>query len=111
MTIKQAMLANFLSACSSFLGLVIGILIGQQTAEGNQWIFAVMGGMFLYIALVDMVSVSVSCLYFRYNLAFCATVWKTFKIAIAPTPVCISAPNIVLLIRLATQIRTQIVVW
>ncbi|XP_028396491.1 zinc transporter ZIP6-like [Dendronephthya gigantea] len=54
MTIKQAMLANFLSACSSFIGLVIGILIGQQTEEGNQWIFAVMGGMFLYIALVDM---------------------------------------------------------
>jgi zinc transporter ZupT len=56
MTVKQAMLANFLSACSSFIGLIIGILIGQQTEEGNQWVFAVMGGMFLYIALVDMVS-------------------------------------------------------
>ena len=57
MTIKQAMLANFVSACSSFIGLIIGIFIGQQTEEGNQWIFAVMGGMFLYIALVDMVGV------------------------------------------------------
>ena len=56
MTVKQAMLANFLSACSSFIGLVIGIIIGQQTEEGNQWVFAIMGGMFLYIALVDMVS-------------------------------------------------------
>ena len=54
-TVKQAMLANFLSACSSFIGLVIGILIGE-TENGSQWVFAVMGGMFLYIALVDMVS-------------------------------------------------------
>lgn len=55
MTVKQALLANFLSACSSFIGLVIGVLIGQHTEEGNQWVFALMGGMFLYIALVDMV--------------------------------------------------------
>lgn len=54
MTVKQAMLANFLSACSSFIGLIIGILIGKQTEEGSQWVFAIMGGMFLYIALVDM---------------------------------------------------------
>ena len=54
MTVKQAMLTNFLTACSSFIGLIIGIFIGQQTKEGNQWVFAVMGGMFLYIALVDM---------------------------------------------------------
>ncbi|XP_046845970.1 zinc transporter ZIP10-like isoform X2 [Xenia sp. Carnegie-2017] len=54
MSAKQALLANFLSACSSFIGLIIGILIGQKTSEGNQWIFAIMGGMFLYIALVDM---------------------------------------------------------
>ena len=56
MTVKQAILTNFLSACSCFIGLVIGILIGQ-TEKGNQWVFALMGGMFLYIALVDMVRI------------------------------------------------------
>lgn len=55
MSVKKALLANFLSACSCYIGLVIGILIGQQT-EMRLWIFAIAGGMFLYVALVDMVS-------------------------------------------------------
>lgn len=38
-----------------YLGLVFGIIIGENTA-GAVWIFALAGGMFLYIALVDMVS-------------------------------------------------------
>ena len=59
MTVKQALFANFMTACSSFIGLVIGLLIGQKTEAGSQWVFAVMGGMFLYIALVDMVSKSI----------------------------------------------------
>ena len=45
---------NFLSACTCYLGLILGILIGE-THMGNQYIFALAGGMFLYIALVDMV--------------------------------------------------------
>ena len=55
MSVKMALLANFLSACSCYIGLVIGIQIGQMT-DVRLWIFAVAGGMFLYVALVDMVS-------------------------------------------------------
>ena len=52
---KAAMGFNFLSACSCYLGLVIGLLLGYTTSA-VKWIYAVAGGMFVYIALVDMVS-------------------------------------------------------
>ena len=55
MSVKMALLANFFSACSCYLGLVIGIVIGQQS-DVRLWIFAIAGGMFIYVALVDMVS-------------------------------------------------------
>ena len=54
MSVKMALLANFLSACSCYVGLVIGIAVGQQT-DARLWIFAIAGGMFIYVALVDMV--------------------------------------------------------
>ena len=54
MTVRQAMVYNFLSACTCYLGLFLGILLGEMHM-GNQYIFAAAGGMFLYIALVDMV--------------------------------------------------------
>ncbi|XP_067022789.1 metal cation symporter ZIP14-like [Acropora muricata] len=53
MSVKRALLANFLSALSCYVGLAIGIYIGQE-GEVRFWIFAVAGGMFLYVALVDM---------------------------------------------------------
>ncbi|XP_028519548.1 zinc transporter ZIP14 isoform X3 [Exaiptasia diaphana] len=53
MTYKQAMCFNFFSACSCFLGLVIGLLLGYSTSA-VKWIYALAGGMFLYISLVDM---------------------------------------------------------
>jgi len=53
MTTKQAMMYNFLSACTCYLGLILGILLGELDA--NCYIFALAGGMFLYISLVDMV--------------------------------------------------------
>ena len=55
MSVKRSLLANFLSALSCYVGLAIGIYIGQE-GEVRFWIFAVAGGMFLYVALVDMVS-------------------------------------------------------
>ncbi|CAH3179512.1 unnamed protein product [Porites evermanni] len=53
MTVKMALLANLLSALSCYIGLAIGIYVGQE-ADVRFWIFAVAGGMFLYVALVDM---------------------------------------------------------
>lgn len=54
MSVKMALLANFLSALSCFIGLFIGIEVGQQ-GEVRLWFFAIAGGIFLYVALVDMV--------------------------------------------------------
>ena len=56
MTVKMALLANLLSALSCYIGLAIGIYVGQE-ADVRFWIFAVAAGMFLYVALVDMVIV------------------------------------------------------
>lgn len=52
MTMRQALIYNFLSACTCYLGLVCGIILGEF--EASQYIFALAGGMFFYIALVDM---------------------------------------------------------
>lgn len=53
LNIKQAMLCNFLSACTCYAGMIAGILIGENSS-GDVWIFGLTGGMFLYISLVDM---------------------------------------------------------
>lgn len=53
MTVRQAVMYNFLSACTCYCGLVLGILLGELDA--NIYIFGLAGGMFLYIALVDMI--------------------------------------------------------
>lgn len=55
MSVKHAMIANFGSACFCYLGLVIGIVVGELT-EAAVWIFSLAAGMFLYISLVDMVT-------------------------------------------------------
>ncbi|XP_041377989.1 metal cation symporter ZIP14-like [Gigantopelta aegis] len=53
MSLKKALLFNFLSACTCFLGLVFGILLGGM-AGAHYYVFGVAGGMFLYISLADM---------------------------------------------------------
>uniref|UniRef100_A0A336LX90 CSON008453 protein n=1 Tax=Culicoides sonorensis TaxID=179676 RepID=A0A336LX90_CULSO len=54
MTAKQAVFYNILSSVLSFFGMVVGVIVGD-TPEASAWIFAVAAGMFLYIALVDMI--------------------------------------------------------
>jgi len=53
MSIKQAIFYNIVSSILCFLGLVIGVAIGN-IESANQWIFALVAGMFIYIALADM---------------------------------------------------------
>lgn len=53
MSIRQALLYNFLSACTCYLGLIVGIVLGEF--EASTYIFGFAAGMFLYISLVDMV--------------------------------------------------------
>ncbi|ESO84491.1 hypothetical protein LOTGIDRAFT_74077, partial [Lottia gigantea] len=54
MTIKWAVFWNVMSALTAFLGLYVGLSISEDVVV-RQWIFAVTAGMFLYIALVDVV--------------------------------------------------------
>ncbi|KAJ4920172.1 hypothetical protein JOQ06_024323 [Pogonophryne albipinna] len=56
MTVRQAILYNGLSALMAYLGVVIGILIGHYAENVSMWVFALTAGLFLYVALVDMVS-------------------------------------------------------
>ncbi|XP_055688102.1 zinc transporter foi [Lutzomyia longipalpis] len=53
MSARQAVYYNLLSSVLSFFGMVLGVFIGD-TPEASGWIFAVAAGMFIYIALVDM---------------------------------------------------------
>ncbi|XP_071504592.1 metal cation symporter ZIP14-like [Diadema antillarum] len=56
MKLCTALLLNLFSACTAFLGLWIGIPL-TQASEAREWIFAVVAGMFLYVALVDMLPI------------------------------------------------------
>ncbi len=50
----RAILWNFLSATTAIIGFFIGAALSSNE-NIRQWIFAVTIGMFLYIALVDLV--------------------------------------------------------
>lgn len=56
MSVKQAIVYNLLSALMAYVGMMIGTAVGQYTENVTSWIFAITAGMFLYVALVDMVS-------------------------------------------------------
>ncbi|VDN10911.1 unnamed protein product, partial [Dibothriocephalus latus] len=50
---RAALCANFLSACSAYIGLIIGLAIGE-VPEGALYVFAVTAGLFIYISVSDM---------------------------------------------------------
>ena len=54
MPIKMALLLNFLSSLTAVIGALIGVSLGQALDASN-WIFALTAGLFVYIALADMV--------------------------------------------------------
>lgn len=58
MTIKQALFMNFISSLTSFIGAILGVSLGTQW-HAVPWLFAITSGLFIYIALVDMVSMLV----------------------------------------------------
>lgn len=53
MSYSTALLMNFVSACCCYVGLVAGIMLEEFSA--GTWIYALAGGMFLYISLCNMV--------------------------------------------------------
>lgn len=54
MKMKQSLLWIFISACFLYPGLVIGTILGDAAEDASPYIFALAGGMFLYMALVDV---------------------------------------------------------
>uniref|UniRef100_A0AAV2JWG0 Zinc transporter ZIP6 n=1 Tax=Knipowitschia caucasica TaxID=637954 RepID=A0AAV2JWG0_KNICA len=55
MTVKQAIMYNVLSAMMGYLGMGTGILIGHYAENVSMWVFALTAGLFMYVALVDMI--------------------------------------------------------
>ncbi|XP_055942121.1 zinc transporter ZIP10-like [Argiope bruennichi] len=53
MKVKEALFYNGLSSVLCFIGMLIGVSLGNVHSATN-WVFAGTAGMFLYIALVDM---------------------------------------------------------
>ncbi|CAL1530735.1 unnamed protein product [Lymnaea stagnalis] len=54
LSLKKALFYNVISSIPIFIGAVIGLVVGNLAAS-SLWIFAGVGGMFLYITLVDLV--------------------------------------------------------
>jgi zinc transporter ZupT len=52
----QALLFNLLSALACIIGFYVGVSISSGTTAAT-WIFAITAGMFIYIALVELVIV------------------------------------------------------
>ncbi|PAA52953.1 hypothetical protein BOX15_Mlig028476g1 [Macrostomum lignano] len=53
MAVKQALFYNIVSSVLAAVGMAIGVNIGTVTSA-SYWIFAITGGIFIYISLVDM---------------------------------------------------------
>ncbi|XP_048747496.1 zinc transporter ZIP4-like isoform X2 [Ostrea edulis] len=53
LSFKRALIANLFSSLTAFIGFYIGVPISSHFGAGP-WIFSITAGMFIYIALVDM---------------------------------------------------------
>ena len=79
----SALIWNFISATTAIIGFFVGAAVStNETAR--QWIFAVTVGMFLYIALVDLVSLAfideeqrMRETLFDYLVAHSASTWQS----------------------------------
>uniref|UniRef100_A0A8D0C7Z1 Solute carrier family 39 member 5 n=1 Tax=Salvator merianae TaxID=96440 RepID=A0A8D0C7Z1_SALMN len=60
MPLRRVLLFNLLSAFLAYLGTVTGTVISQRSSQVTPWIFAITAGIFLYVALVDMVRTGVA---------------------------------------------------
>jgi len=70
MSAKQALVYNCVSSVLCLIGMVVGVAVGNLYSA-DLWIFAIIGGLFLYIALVDMVHVSCHIKYYETACTIC----------------------------------------
>lgn len=59
LTVRRALLLNLASALTAFAGLYVALAVGVSE-EGEAWILAVAIGLFLYVALCDMLPAMVN---------------------------------------------------
>ena len=50
-----ALMYNTLSAITAIIGMFTGVAIGNASEDSTPWILAITAGVFLYVALVDLV--------------------------------------------------------
>lgn len=55
MSVKKAIIYNLVSAATCLPGMVVGVVVGNLQGA-TSWIFALVAGFFLYIALVDLLA-------------------------------------------------------
>lgn len=67
MSFRRAMCFNFLSACTAFIGFIIGICLGNMEYSG--FVFSFAGGLFLFITLTHLVSSRGNTTILRTNYA------------------------------------------
>ena len=53
LSLKRAIFYNCLSGLTCFLGFAVGVFLGELPTASS-WIFAIAGGMFIYISYVNM---------------------------------------------------------
>ncbi|TFK02937.1 dual specificity testis-specific protein kinase 2 [Platysternon megacephalum] len=52
--VKRVLLSNLMSAFLAYLGMAVGTVVSQGASPITPWIFSSTAGIFLYVALVDM---------------------------------------------------------
>nr|XP_048688262.1 zinc transporter ZIP5 [Caretta caretta] len=52
--VKRVLLSNLMSASLAYLGMAVGTALSQGASPITPWIFSITAGIFLYVALVDM---------------------------------------------------------
>ena len=64
-----ALMYNTLSAAVAIIGMFVGVAIGHASEDSTPWILAITAGVFLYVALVDLVRQLINVVYVSSSLA------------------------------------------
>ncbi|CAF3948376.1 unnamed protein product [Rotaria sp. Silwood2] len=77
----RAIFWNFISATTAFIGFFVGAAVSTNESV-RQWIFAVTIGMFLYIALADLLPTLISDRNFQFRRFICVNMGFLIGVAI-----------------------------